>query len=66
MSMSKKDTFKDISPTPLEVEVEPPSPILDEAALENLDGGFGKGISARKMLVTKGVTLKQLVEAVDD
>lgn len=64
--MDNKITFKDILPTAIEVEVEPTNEILEQESLTKINEGFGKGTTKRKMLVTKGMSLKDLVKAIDD
>jgi hypothetical protein len=46
----------------MDVDIEGPDPIMDEAALITLSKSFGNGVAPRKILVSKGVTLKQNIE----
>jgi len=64
--MKKEDTYKDILPTAVEVEVEPTQEVLDIDGLDKINESFGKGVNKRKMLVTKGITLKELVKAINE
>ena len=65
-NLAKIDTYKDISPTPVEVNTEDVVDVLTEEAVDKINEGFGKGVNTRKMLVTKGITLKELVQAIDE
>lgn len=46
----------------LDVDSGEVNPVLSEEYVEELSKNFGKGIKKRKMLVSKGVTLKEIFE----
>jgi len=59
--MTIDETFIGVDVVPVEIPVENEG-IMDPEAVEKLSKGFGNGTTERKILVTKGITLKKLHE----
>ena len=58
MKLEKIPTILEVNV--LDVDAGEVNPVLSEELIEELSKNFGKGIRKRRMLVSKGVTLKEI------
>lgn len=66
LDQENTQNYREVDVPALDIDKDGPSEELDVVCFERLSDGFGQGVSKRKILVTKGVTLKQLVEMSKD